>query len=230
MQEFASNLMLYFVFLASTSLHEASHAFLGRKGGDTTAADEGLDTIDPIPHIKREPFGMVLMPILTLITIGWPLGFAHVPYNRFWARNNEGWAALMSLAGPVSNLMLALIAALLLRIGMEADVFFVPDRVNLMSLVQGQEGTIWSGLAKVLLMIFSLNLILGLFNLLPLPPLDGSGIVPYFLPPQAASIYEEILAKPYTSMLGIIIAWKVFDPILIKLLPLTMDILYFGYF
>ncbi len=101
-------LVWYVVFLFSTSLHEAAHAWAAQRGGDPTAYLGGQVSLDPRPHIRREPFGMLLLPLFTAVTSGWPIGYASAPYDPVWAANHPRRAAWMSLAGPAANLLLVL--------------------------------------------------------------------------------------------------------------------------
>ena len=81
MPDLASAFIYYVVFLFSTTLHEAAHAWAAKLGGDLTAYHGGQVTLDPRPHIRREPFGMVVLPLLSVVTSGWPLGFASAPVS-----------------------------------------------------------------------------------------------------------------------------------------------------
>jgi hypothetical protein len=78
----------YVVFLLSTTCHEAAHALAAKLGGDLTAFHGGQVSLDPVPHIRREPFGMVVFPILSLLVGGWMMGWASVPYDPFWAQRH----------------------------------------------------------------------------------------------------------------------------------------------
>ena len=111
----------YVVFVLSTVLHEAAHAWAALRLGDDTAQQAGQVSLDPIPHIIREPIGMVLLPILTLAFIGWPLGFASAPYDPVWADRYPRRAGWMALAGPAANLLLFLLAAAGLRWGLAGE-------------------------------------------------------------------------------------------------------------
>ena len=128
MEKFAEGLLWYVAFLFSTTLHEASHAFAAFRLGDRTAYEGGQLTLDPIPHIRREPFGTVVVPILSFLLGGWMIGWASVPYDPQWAYDNPRSAAKMSAAGPAANLLLALIAALVIRLGILRESFFPPSR------------------------------------------------------------------------------------------------------
>jgi len=80
----------YLAFLFSTTLHEASHALVALKLGDDTAHRGGQVTLDPIPHIQREPVGMVVVPIVSYLLGGWMIGWASAPYDPEWAGRNPG--------------------------------------------------------------------------------------------------------------------------------------------
>jgi hypothetical protein len=120
----------YLVFLFSTTLHEAAHAWAGLKLGDDTAHRGGQVTIDPTPHIRREPLGMVVVPIISFFLSGWMIGWASAPFNPARAAANPRRSALMSLAGPAANLLLVLAAALCIRMGM-AFHFLMPPATSI---------------------------------------------------------------------------------------------------
>src|SRR5882672_896963 len=107
---------MYFLFLFSTTCHEAAHAFAAKQGGDDTAYALGHVTLDPMPHIQRSPWGMVVMPLFGLWQMGWPLGWASVPYDPRWAQRFPLRSALMSLAGPAANFSIALLSLATLRV------------------------------------------------------------------------------------------------------------------
>ena len=86
MTQFAEGLIYYVAFLFSTTLHEAAHALAAKLGGDLTAYHGGQVTLDPRPHIRRAPVGMVLLPLVTVVVSGWPFGFASAPYDISWAK------------------------------------------------------------------------------------------------------------------------------------------------
>src|SRR5262245_36792738 len=90
-------LIWYIVFLFSTTCHEASHALAGKIGGDKTAFHGGQVTLNPAPHIRREPFDMVLVPIISYDLGGWMIGWASAPYDPRWQQRYPRRAALMSL-------------------------------------------------------------------------------------------------------------------------------------
>jgi hypothetical protein len=93
----------YVVFLFSTTCHEAAHALVAKLGGDTTAALGGQVSLNPIPHIRRSPFGMVVIPIISFLFSGGMIGWASAPYDPSWERRHPRRAAWMALAGPAAN-------------------------------------------------------------------------------------------------------------------------------
>ena len=121
----------YLVFLFSTTLHEASHALVALKLGDDTAHRGGQVTLDPTPHIKREPLGMVIVPILSFLFSGWMIGWASAPYDPSWANRHPQRAAWMAIAGPASNFLLMLTAALLIHLGMMIGWFEAPETLTM---------------------------------------------------------------------------------------------------
>jgi len=204
----------YLAFLFSTTLHEASHALVALKLGDPTAHRGGQVTLDPIPHIRREPFGMVIIPILSYIFGGWMIGWASAPYDPEWACRHPRRAALMALAGPVSNLLICLTAALLIRLGFHLGWFSAPEQIsNATRLVSANRPGLCELAAVLLSVFFYLNLLLFAFNLIPLPPLDGSSLPLLCLSESAADRYTAFLRSPGVSFIGMIMAWQLFGPL-----------------
>jgi Zn-dependent protease len=209
----------YLVFLFSTTFHEAAHAWVAQLGGDFTAYEGGQVSLDPRPHIRREPWGMVILPLISVLMFGWPFGFASTPYDPFWTRRYPRRAAWMSLAGPAANLLLVVAAGLLLRFGMSLGYLEVPQYF---SLTRGY----WASVAVLLSMLFVLNLILAVFNLLPVPPLDGSGAVLFFLRKDQVVAYQNLLRHPLMSIVGLLVAWYLFNPLLQPVLRAALHLLY----
>lgn len=218
----------YFVFLFSTTLHEASHAFVALKLGDDTAHRGGQVTLDPTPHLKREPLGMIVVPILSYIFGGWMIGWASAPYDPQWANRYPRRAGLMALAGPVSNLSLLFLAAVLIRLGMAFGIFASPEIINFGTVVESTTQGAPRLFAILLSVIFSLNLILFLFNLFPLPPLDGSALPLLYLSHEQALKYSAFLAHPGVAMFGLLVAWKVFGVIYSPIHLFAINLLYPG--
>lgn len=203
----------YGVFVLSTTLHEAAHAFVAFKFGDKTAYHAGQVSLDPSPHMRREPFGMILLPILSFLFYGWMIGWASAPYNLAWSRSNPRKAAIMALAGPLSNLLLVVITGFVIRFGIKAGWFFIPDYLGMSRIVDSANGVYASNLASILSIAFSLNLILFVFNLIPLPPLDGSSVLYNMLSGTARVKYEMLNMQPFFRIIGIVMAWNFFDMI-----------------
>ena len=218
----------YVVFLFSTTLHEASHAFAALKLGDDTAHQGGQVTLDPTPHIKREPFGMVLVPLASYLLGGWMIGWASAPYDPHWANRYPKRAGLMALAGPASNLALMLICALLIRIGMLSGIFVAPQSVSFDHVAESVRGGVPFLCAVLLSVGFSLNLLLFLFNLIPFPPLDGSSVPLIFLSEEAAEKYWEFLRNPALMMIGMVVAWRIIGAIYPPIRLLAINLLYPG--
>ncbi len=116
--DFVIGIKWYLVFLFSTAFHEAAHAWAAFKLGDDTAYRGGQVTLDPTPHLRREPIGMVVVPILSYLAGGWMIGWASAPYNATWALQHPRRSAGTSLAGPAANVALVLLAATCIRVGM----------------------------------------------------------------------------------------------------------------
>lgn len=224
-------LVWYAVFVFSTTLHEAAHAFAALRLGDPTAYEGGQVSLNPLPHVVREPVGMVLVPILSFLFFyqgRWMIGWASAPYDPLWASRYPRRAAWMALAGPLSNLLLVVASGLAIRAGMLFGVFYAPAEVGFSSVTAASAPGFFASVATVLSIVFSLNLILFVFNLLPLPPLDGSGVVPLFLSEPLARGYLELVRNPSFALLGILVAWKVFAPIFGPINTLALNLLYPG--
>jgi Zn-dependent protease len=206
----AACVIWYVVFLFSTVCHEAAHALAARLGGDRTA--DSQVTLDPIPHMQREPWGMILVPLLSFGFNGgqWMIGWASTPYNPSWGRTYPHRAARMALAGPCANFTLATIAAITMRIGLAQGWLEAPRQAMFSRLVVGPDGSP-SLLGMFLSIAFMLNLLLGIFNLLPFPPLDGSGVVGLFMSESAARRWNDFVHQPNFALYGMLIAWFMFS-------------------
>jgi Zn-dependent protease len=200
-------IIYYLIFLMSTTFHEASHAVFAMWGGDYTAYKGGQVTLDPLPHIKREPMGMVVFPLIFLVTTGYVMGWASAPYDAVWARNNHRRAALMSLAGPMANLTLVIVSGILIKIGLTMGFFSGMD----IMFASGTGASAFSiGFAKILKITFYLNLILFVFNLMPLPGFDGSGVISGLFDKNTASKIADVVNNPSYSLISFIIAYNIF--------------------
>lgn len=228
MEKITEGILWYVVFLLSATFHEFSHSMAAFKLGDSTAYDGGHVTLNPVPHIKREPFGTVVVPIFSYLAAGWMIGWASAPYNFKWALEYPKRSAIMSLAGPASNFFLILFAALLIHLGIWLGIFEAPDKITISHIVSASQEGIFTSAATLISILFSLNLILFFFNLIPLPPLDGSGILPLYLKDDTARRYLSFIRNPAFSIVGLLIAWKLFDLIYFHIHLTAINLLYPG--
>lgn len=190
----------YVVFLFSTTCHEAAHSLVAKLGGDNTAALGGQVSLNPMPHIRRSPYGMVVFPLLSFFFLnGGMIGFASAPYDPAWAKRHPHRSALMALAGPATNFSLMILGA----IGVRAVMAF--------HLVQrDSHAGPYGFVAELLFALFSLNLLLGVFNLLPVPPLDGSSVVMLLMSEDRARSYLDWVRTGTFALPGILVALVVF--------------------
>lgn len=166
--------------------HEVAHGYAALKLGDTTARDSGRLTLNPISHI--DPMGTVIIPLL-LLAINSPFLFGYakpVPVNFFRLRNPKRDMVLVAAAGPATNFMIAVVAAILIR-----AIFIIYPAVDLSSQAGFPQSLITTGVT-ILLYTYILSVILGIFNLTPVPPLDGGRIVVGLLPDNAAKSYSRV--------------------------------------
>lgn len=154
--------------LVGLVIHEFMHAYVGHVLGDTTASDEGRLSLNPLSHI--DPLMTIALPIITIVLFQVPILAAKpVPFNPERVKYEEFGAALIAAAGPLSNLVLAILSALLLNV-----------------LAAG------SFIAEALTVFMILNVALFVFNLLPLPPLDGSRVLYAFAPEPVQRVMEQL--------------------------------------
>ena len=223
----SDGLIWYGVFLFSTICHEAAHAWTALRLGDKTAALGGQVSLNPLPHVRREPIGMLVVPLLTLFANGSMIGWASAPYNPDWARGNPRRAALMALAGPGANLMLALAAALLIGAGVHAGFFMAPMQLGGMHMTAALSGALVLP-ARLLSVLLSLNLLLSLYNIFPVPPLDGSNIPMLLLPSGLARRYFDLMRAQALRWVGFLIAAAALRVCVGPLLRAVAEFLYPG--
>lgn len=179
-------LIIIGVLLVSMSVHEAMHAFVGLKLGDDTAAEEGRVSLNPLKHI--DPFMTVLLPAITLILFQAPILAAKpVPFNPDRVKWDEFGAALIAAAGPLSNLLLAIIAVIITRIS-GIDI--------------GSDGLV----GTISLTFIWLNVSLFVFNLIPIPPLDGSRVLYAFAPEPLQDVMRKIEPYGFFIIIGLVLA------------------------
>jgi Zn-dependent protease len=168
-------LFLFLVLIFSIILHELAHGNMAYSLGDPTAKYEGRLTLNPLKHL--DPFGSVILPLLLFMLslggagAGFILGWAKpVPVNPYNFKDQKYGQLKVALAGPASNIALAIIFGLFLRL-IPANLFILLP-----------------GMSLIFFYIVRINLMLAIFNLLPIPPLDGSWILFNFLPDKFAKI------------------------------------------
>ena len=190
-------IFIILILIMSVVIHEVSHGYMAYYFGDVTAKMAGRLTLNPLKHLDM--MGSVIVPTLAYLMTGFIFGWAKpVPYNPYNLKNAKIGEPMVALAGPLSNFSLALIFGLLIRVGV------IP--VDLIQLAG---------------MIVLINIVLGTFNLIPIPPLDGSkilfGILPYNL------LYiREFLERNSLWLIFIFIffVWKLFIPLIYLLFSL----------
>jgi Zn-dependent protease len=170
---------------------------------------------------------MVFAPLLFWFVGGWMIGWASTPLDPRWAYVHPKRAAVMAAAGPLANLALVLLAAIALRIGVAAG-WFVPMPMGRFELAVAPGGGVGESVIFVLSWIFSLNVILFVFNLIPVPPLDGSSAIGLFISEQNARRLQEWMTQPMLAFGGLLLAWMVMRSIVSPVLSFAVGILYLG--
>jgi Zn-dependent protease len=228
MEKLTWGLAWYIVFVISATFHEAAHAWVAKRNGDLTAYEGGQVSLNPYPHMRREPWGMIVLPLISAILLGWPFGYAKTPYSAEWAYNYPRKAAWMGCLGPAANLLLVLFSVLVIKAGILGGVFLEPYSVNMRHMVDPATPGLWSAVVIFISMLFSTNLIMLVLNLIPLPPLDGSDIIALFLHDEASRKYQSIIRNPIFGLIGLLLAWQVFDPVFDYIFTGVINIVYWG--
>ncbi len=214
----------YVAFLLSLTCHESAHALAALWGGDDTASSGGQLTLNPVPHITREPLGTVAVPMISFALSQWMLGWASAPYNPIWEHRYPRRAALMALAGPLANLGLALLAAVAINVGLAVGAFSIPASISFFSVIEG-EGD-FAAIAQFISIMFTQNLLLMTFNLLPVHPLDGNTVITLAMPENTARRWFELTRDGSLGFLGLVLAWYVFGQIFWPVLRVAIRLLY----
>ncbi len=193
------------VLIMSVVIHEVSHGYSAYLLGDPTAKYAGRLTLNPIKHLDL--FGSIIVPSLTYLLGGFIFGWAKpVPYNPYNLKNQKWGPAIVGMSGPAANLILVLFFGLLIRFGAVAG-YLPPAFLEIASLI-----------------VF-VNLLLMFFNLIPIPPLDGSKLLFALLPYNWQHIQETLEQYGFIFLvLFIMFLWQLFLPIIYSLFQLITGI------
>lgn len=212
--------ILYMVALVfSLSVHESAHAWMSNQFGDDLARLQGRISLNPASHV--DPIGTLLFPAISFFTGAPLIGWARpTPVNPLKWRNKRVANFWVSIAGVLCNFAIAIIAGITIR---ALYTFGVIDG----SLSVNSDSVIASGAAELLFVFFQLNVALGVFNLLPIPPLDGSKVLASILPPSFESGFESLeqfgflllFVAVFTGVLGVIFR---------IVMPIAWDLVFLG--
>ncbi|HAF12104.1 MAG TPA: site-2 protease family protein [Blastocatellia bacterium] len=205
--------ILYMVALIfSLSVHESAHAWMSNKFGDDLARLQGRITLNPVAHV--DPIGTLLFPAIAFFTGAPLIGWAKpTPVNPLRWRNKRVANFWVSAAGVICNAIIAITAGILMRVLFEANLVGLRlDTFYGLVAVAQSDSLIAEGAAKLLGTFFTLNVALAVFNLLPIPPLDGSKILSSILPPSFEPALEALdrigfmilIIAVFTGVFGVI--------------------------
>jgi Zn-dependent protease len=216
-----------FALLFAITIHEASHAWVALKKGDPTAASMGRVSLNPLAHI--DPIGTVLLPLLLVISgapaFGWAKPVMVNPRNLRHPRRDNLW---ISLAGPTANMTAAIVSLVLIllvkAVRPNITVFLAGFLTRQQQLPAGVYPL--EGLVLILFYLVVVNTYLAVFNLIPVPPLDGSGVLGGLLSYRAAAAYDRIRPYGFIIVLALILV-GVLDVIIRPILDLIGKIIFF---
>ena len=176
------------ILIFSIVIHEVSHGYMAERLGDPTARLAGRLTLNPLVHI--DPLGSIILPLLTFFTTGTVFGWAKpVPYNPYNLRNGRRGELMVAFAGPLSNLSIAVIFSILIRIGTAY-------------------GTFGDSAIQIFAVVVLVNIALAIFNLIPIPPLDGSKILFSLLPLHYSGIRTFLERYSLILIIGLLFFWS----------------------
>lgn len=199
------------ILILSIVLHEVSHGYVAYMLGDNTAKHAGRLTLNPLKHI--DPLGSIIIPVILGLTgasvlFGWA---KPVPYNPYNLRNQKWGEALVAIAGPATNLFLAILFGLFIRFGILFDVL-----------------SITSSFVALASFVVYINILLALFNLIPVPPLDGAKVLASVLP---YHLHQKYMAfQAFMMRYGIVAMFGFFFLFVYFLWPIFSSIIAFLFF
>jgi len=215
-------LLFMVALIFSLSVHESAHAWMSNRFGDDLARLQGRISLNPAAHV--DPIGTLLFPAIAFFTHAPVIGWAKpTPVNPLRWRNKRVANFWVSAAGVICNFIIAIVAGLIIRtLGVAHIIVVTQDGIGLSS-----ESLIAEGALKLLLTFFTLNVALGVFNLIPIPPLDGSKILQSILPPTFESAFEAL--ERFGFLLLIVAMFTgVFRAIFSVVMPIADRILLIG--
>ena len=213
------NVLILALIIYSVVLHEAAHAFMADYFGDHTARMLGRCTLDPQPHVKETPLLSLGLPLITWIMYGghYALACGSCPINPRVLQRHRWGEFWVNAAGPAVNLALALVFAGLL--------VFVPGQIDLMTFHYGTPYDLGESILYIAYWMILAQLVIALFNLMPIPPMDGAGIF-VSLFPNSRAVFND-MTRRFGLFLPILIGWPLFryaTPYIYDLLHLLVSL------
>jgi len=190
-----STIFFIVILIFSVIIHEISHGYVAEMLGDPTARMAGRLTLNPIPHVDL--FGSFILPVLLIVShAGFVFGWAKpVPYNPYNLKDQKWGPAMVAVAGPLSNIFIAIIFGLALRF---ADILSLP-----------------AAFVEIFFIIVILNIVLAVFNMIPIPPLDGSKVLFALLPYRYYHYIESLEKYGFVILLFVVFfGWKFIQPVI----------------
>src|SRR5437870_51165 len=219
--------VLYMVALIfSLSVHESAHAWTSNYFGDDLARLQGRISLNPLVHV--DPIGTLLFPAIAFFTHAPVIGWAKpTPVNPLRWRNKRVANFWVSAAGVICNFIIAIVAGIIIRVLFELNVVELATDGYRLIVIPHSTSLIAEGAGLLLSIFFSLNFALGIFNLIPIPPLDGSKVLSSILPPSFEPGFEAL--ERFGFLLLIVAMFTgVFRVIFSFVMPLAITILFLG--